>query len=141
MLGRNSQNKPNGFSIHVVLLSGAEIKRNVESHFILINKPKNEIMVMTFPLSFSKQISNKDHSWCEISVIVIRCNFFSLSSAERSPSNLQITGYKYWSAHAQCGPTVLGFHVWLQIMFCSCIKQTMLFSFFSLFSRFSSFFW
>ena len=25
MLGRNSQNKPNGFSIHVVLRSGAEI--------------------------------------------------------------------------------------------------------------------
>ena len=25
MLGRNSQNKPNGFSIHVVLCSGAEI--------------------------------------------------------------------------------------------------------------------
>ena len=25
VLGRNSQNKPNGFSIHVVLRSGAEI--------------------------------------------------------------------------------------------------------------------
>ena len=57
--------------------------------------------------------------------------FFSFPSAERPPSNLQITGYKQWSAHAQCRPTALGFYVWLQITFCKCIKQTMLFSFFS----------
>ena len=47
---------------------------------------------------------------------------------------MQITGYKQWSAHAQCRPTALGFYVWLQIMFCKCVKQTMLFSFFSFFS-------
>ena len=40
-------------------------KRNVKSHLIVINKPKNQIMGMTFPSSFSKQISSKDHSWCE----------------------------------------------------------------------------
>ena len=93
-------------------------------------------MGMTFPSSFSKQISDKDHtySWCEN---FIYCHsvlfFFPFSSAERPPSNLQITGYKQWSSHAQCRPTALGCYVWLQIMFCKCVNQTMLFSFFSFF--------
>ena len=92
---------------------------------------------MTFPSSFSKRISDKDYtySWCENFIYCHSVLFFSFSSAERLPSNLQITGYKQWSTHTQCRPTTLGIYVWLQIMFCKCVKQTKLFSFFSFFFR------
>ena len=88
-------------------------------------------MGMIFPSSFRKQVLDKDHtySWWENFIYCHSVLFFSFSSAERPPSNLQITGYKQWSAHAQCRPTALGFYVWLQIMFCKYVKQTMLFSF------------
>ena len=40
---------------------------------------------------------------------MIRCNFFFLSfGREPTERGLHITTYKYWSAHAQCRPTVFG---------------------------------
>ena len=92
---------------------------------------------MTFHHHLANGFQIKDHtySWCENFIYCHSVLFFSFSSAERPPSNLQITGYKQWSAHTQCRPTALGFYVWLQIMFCKCVKQTKLFSFFSFFFR------
>ena len=43
--------------------------------------------------------------------------FFTL--AKSPPRDLQITAYKWWSAYSQRRPTVFGFGVWLQIIFCS----------------------
>ena len=52
--------------------------------------------------------------------IIIRCKLF-FSLAESPPRDLLKSAYKLWSAHTQCRPIVLGFSVWLQIIFCPCV--------------------
>ena len=50
----------------------------------------------------------------------------SFSVAESPPLDLQITAYRWWSAHARSSTN----WVWLQIIFCLCVHEATLFFFF-----------
>ena len=73
----------------------------------------------------SRSASHADYIMtCEGEILLsFEANFSVFSLVESPQRELQITAYK-WSAHVQCRPTV-----WLQIIFCSCVKETVLFSF------------
>ena len=96
-------------------LHGSKINFNWEEDWCLEYKYK----ILIFATKQSKRI------W---STIILSKFFFLFIGREPTswpPNNcLQLQ----WSAHAQCRPTVFGSSVWLQIIFCTCVKETVLFS-------------
>jgi len=57
---------------------------------------------------------------------VIWRNLLFIGWKPRPPLDLQITAYRWWSAHVHSSTN----WVWLQIIFCLCVHEATLFSFF-----------
>ena len=71
-------------------------------------------------------------SLCKESQLSFNANFSSFSFAESPPRDLQITAYKLIMV---CSCAMSSNCVWLQIIFFSCVNETLLFSFLRLFLR------
>ena len=56
-------------------------------------------------------------------------NFSFFSLAEGPPRDLQITAYKIMVCSCAMPSNCVWLSVWLQIIFCTCVKETVLFSF------------